>query len=121
VKAARQGKRIRIFVGEGDRLRGQPLYTVIVEELRRAGIAGATVFKGIEGYGAHATVHVARVFDLSTNLPVVIEAVDTEEALLAVLPAVRDMVSGGTITLESVEIIAPAGKNGEPSTREENS
>ena len=76
------GKLLRIFIGESDRRGSEPLYTAIVELARKEGLSGATVFKGIEGYGGHSVVHAARVFDLSTDLPISIEIVDTEEKVL---------------------------------------
>jgi len=69
---------VRIFLGESDRWKGQPLYVAIVEEMRKAGLAGATVFKGVLGFGAHSVVHAARIVDLSSDLPIVIELVDSE-------------------------------------------
>jgi len=105
VKTAGVAKLLRIFVGERDRGSGQPLYTAIVEKLRQAGLAGATVFKGIEGYGEHARVHAARVIDLASDLPILIEVVDTEERIRAFLPALDAMVEEGLVTLESVEFI----------------
>lgn len=100
------GKLLRIFVGESDRWGHQPLYTAVVEAARAAGLGGATVFKGIEGYGGHSVVHAARVFDLSSDLPVLIEIVDTEERVRAFLPRLDEMVKEGMVTLETVEIIA---------------
>ncbi|MEO6913684.1 MAG: DUF190 domain-containing protein [Candidatus Baltobacteraceae bacterium] len=99
------GKLLRIFIGESDRHGAQPLYTAIVDAARRSGLGGATVFKGIEGFGAHSVVHAARVFDLSTDLPVLIELVDTEEKIRAFIPQLDKMVTEGMITLESVEVI----------------
>ena len=99
------GKLLRIFVGESDRVGAQPLYTAIVERARAAGLSGATVFKGIEGFGGRSVVHAARVFDLSTDLPVLIEIVDTEEKIRAFIPALDEIVTDGLITLETVEVI----------------
>ena len=100
------GKLLRIFVGESDRHGSQPLYTAIVERARKGGLSGATVFKGIEGFGGHSVVHAARIFDLSADLPVLIEIVDSEEKIRAFLPTIDGMVSEGLVTLETVEIIA---------------
>lgn len=108
------GKLLRIFIGESDRHGSQPLYTAIVEAARAAHLSGATVFKGIEGFGAHSVVHAARVFDLSTDLPVLIEIVDTEEKVRAFIPALDEMVHDGLITLETVEVIRY--KSGSPRT-----
>ena len=105
MKAESTGKLLRIFIGESDRHGGQPLYTAIVERARRAGLSGATVFKGIEGFGGHSVVHAARIFDLSTDLPVLIEIVDTEEKIAAFIPALDEIVSEGLITMESVQVV----------------
>lgn len=106
MKIEGSGKLLRIFVGESDRWGYQPLYTAIVEAARKTGLGGATVFKGIEGYGGHSVVHAARVFDLSSDLPVLIEIVDTEERIRKFLPQLDEMVKEGMVTLETVEIIA---------------
>lgn len=99
------GKLLRIFVDEDDRYEGKPLYMAIVEALRAAGFTGATVLKGIEGYGAHKTVHAARTFDLSTNLPILIEVIEEEAKVLAFLPTLRAMIAEGLITLENLELM----------------
>lgn len=96
----------RIYIGESDRWEGRPLYAAIVEELRSAGIAGATVLRGIEGYGRAARVHTAQILRLSEDLPILIEVVDKEDRLRAILPRIDAMVDGGLITLEHVEVIA---------------
>ncbi len=105
MKSETTGKLLRIFIGESDRLGNQPLYTAIVERARKAGLGGATVFKGIEGFGGHSVVHAARVFDLSTDLPVLIEIVDSEEKIRAFIPELDRLVGEGLITLETVEVI----------------
>jgi PII-like signaling protein len=112
MKLEGSGKLLRIFIGESDRHGNQPLYTAIVERARAAGLAGATVFKGIEGFGGHSVVHAARVFDLSTDLPILIEIVDDEQKVRDFIPVLDGMVREGLITLESVEIIRY--KSGEP-------
>ena len=99
------GKLLRIFVDESDRYEGKPLYMAIVEALKAAGFTGATVLKGIEGYGIHKTVHAARTFDLSTNLPILIEVIEEEAKIAAFLPALRSMISEGLITLENLELM----------------
>lgn len=105
IKLSGSGKLLRIFVGESDRRGSQPLYTAIVEAARKRGLSGATVFKGIEGFGGHSVVHAARVFDLSTDLPILIEIVDTEEKIRDFIPLLDDLVHEGLVTLESVEVI----------------
>lgn len=99
-----QGKLLRIFVGEQDTHQGKPLYQWLVEEARSQGLAGATVLRGMEGYGAHSRLHTAKVLRLSIDLPVVIEIVDTEEKIEAFLPIVDDAIPEGLATVERVEM-----------------
>jgi PII-like signaling protein len=96
----------RIYIGEADRRDGHPLYDVIVRMLRERGVAGATVFRGIEGYGAHARLHTDRILRLSEDLPILIEVVDREEAIREILPELDALVGDGLITLERVEVVA---------------
>lgn len=96
----------RIYIGESDHHDGRPLYEAIVELLRERGVAGATVLRGIEGYGRAARLHTASVLRLSNDLPILIEVVDREDRLRAVLPQIDAMVPEGLITLEPVEVIA---------------
>lgn len=105
MKLSGTGKVLRIFIGESDRYGGQPLYTAIVEAARKAGLAGATVFKGIEGFGARSVVHAARIFDLSTDLPILIEIADTEEKIRAFAPQLDEMVTDGFITVMTIEVV----------------
>ena len=100
-----RGKLLRIFVDEDDRYEGKPLYMAIVDALKAAGFAGATVLKGIEGYGIRKTVHAARTFDMSTNMPILIEVIEEDSKIAAFMPALRAMVSEGLITLESLELM----------------
>ncbi len=102
--------RIRVYVGERDHYHGQPLYTAIVHAARKAGLAGATVFKGIEGYGSHSVVHAARVVDLSSDLPIMVELIDEGPKIEAFLPALTAMVDAGLVTLERIEVIYQASK-----------
>jgi len=97
---------VRIYIGESDRWERRPLYEAIVEKLRVSGVAGATVLRGIEGYGRAARLHTASVLRLSEDLPILIEVVDREDRLRSVLPEIDAMVDGGLITLEQVEVIA---------------
>jgi PII-like signaling protein len=101
-----EGKLLRIFIGESDRWHGKPLYEAIVERARKEGLAGATVIRGLEGFGAHSRLHTSRILRLSEDLPVVIEIVDSEEQIGRVLPALDEMVSEGMVTLETVRVIA---------------
>lgn len=106
MKVEGTGLLARIYIGESDTWHGQPLYDAIVQLLRERGLAGATVLRGIEGFGAKQHLHTTRILRLSEDLPVLIELVDIEERVRAVLPELDAMVSGGLITLEKVEVIA---------------
>ena len=101
-----QGKLLRIFIGESDTWHGTPLYQAIVQRVREEGLAGATVLRGIEGFGAHSRIHTARILRLSEDLPLVVEIVDVEERIARVMPLLDEMITEGLITLEDVEIIA---------------
>ena len=101
---------VRIFIGESDRWHGRPLYQAIVERVRREGLAGATVLRGIEGFGADSRLHTARLLRLSEDLPVVIEIVDSAEQIDRILPVLDEMVGEGMVTVERVEVIAYRGK-----------
>ena len=100
------GLLVRIYIGEADTWHGRQLYEAIVHLLRERGLAGATVLRGIEGFGAKAHIHTTRILRLSEDLPVLIEVVDQEERLRAILPELDAMVKDGLITLEKVEVIA---------------
>jgi len=106
VKIEGTGLLVRIYIGESDQWRGKPLYQAIVELLRERGLAGATAIRGIEGFGANAHLHTTRILRLSEDLPVLIEVVDQEDRLRAILPELDGMVEDGLITLERVEVIA---------------
>lgn len=96
---------MRIHIGERDRFEGQPLYEAIVHLLRSRQLAGATVLRGVMGFGASARVHTDRVLRLSLDLPLVIECVDTEERIREILPELDRMIGGGMITLERARVI----------------
>ena len=96
---------MRIFIAEGDRFEHRPLYEALVEMLRKEGFAGATVLRGICGFGAHSVYHSQKLLDLSADLPMIIEAVETEEKINIVMPRIDEMMSGGMITLEKVRVI----------------
>jgi PII-like signaling protein len=102
-----KGERVlmRIHIGERDRYRGKPLYAAIVELLRKKQYSGATVFRGIMGFGATSTVHTDRIEVLSMDLPVVVECVETSERIDAILPELDEMIGGGLITLERANVI----------------
>jgi len=96
---------MRIFIGESDRHQNKPLYEALVELFHARGIAGATVIKGAMGYGGQSEVHSDRYLRLSSDLPVVIEVVDHQEQIDAVLPLIEGMFQGGLITLEKARVI----------------
>lgn len=102
-----KGERVlmRIHIGETDKYHGKPLHEAIVELLRTRHFAGATVFRGIMGFGAHAKLHTDRVLRLSMDLPIVIECIDTEEKIESILPELDGMIGGGLITLERARVI----------------
>jgi PII-like signaling protein len=104
------GTLMRIHIGERDKHDGKPLYAAIVELLRARGLAGATVTRAIMGFGATARLHTDSVLRLSLDLPIVVECVDAEEKVQAVLPDIDAMMGGGLITLERVRVIAYRGE-----------
>jgi len=118
MKIEGEGKLLRVFIGESDKHGSKPLYQAIVEMLRKHGLAGATVLRGVEGFGAHSRIHTHRILQLSEDLPMVIECVDSAERIDSVLPALDEMVDDGLVTLERVEVItyrpgsAPGGGGG---------
>ena len=102
---------LRIFIGESDRHGHIPLYEALVELFRKEGFAGATVLRGVAGFGAHSMYHTDRLLRLSSDLPMVIEVVDNRERFDAVLPRVEEMMDGGLITLEKVTVWRYARKH----------
>lgn len=115
MKIPREGQLLRIFVGESDRWKGKPLFEAIVQEARRQGLAGATVFRGFEGFGARSRIHTSRILRLTEDLPILVEIVDSEDKIQAFLPVLDDMVKEGLVTIEKATVIfyrageAPAG------------
>ncbi len=100
----KDGKLLRIFIGESDKYKGQPLYEWIVLKARDRGMAGATVLRGLEGFGAHSRLHTAKILRLSSDLPIVIEIVDTENKIESFLPLIDDAIGEGLATVERVEV-----------------
>jgi PII-like signaling protein len=100
---------MRIFIGESDQWQHRPLYTALLELLRSKGLAGATVLKGVAGFGADSVIHTASLFRLSSDLPIVIEVVDTEDHLQAVLADIDRRMRGGLITMEKVRVVRYEG------------
>ncbi len=96
---------LRIFIGESDRWQHQPLYEAIVLKARELHLAGATVLRGPMGFGAASRIHTAKILRLSMDLPIVIEIVDTEEKVQAILPSLDEMMGGGLVTLEKIKVI----------------
>ena len=100
----KDGKLLRIFIGEDDRHDKMPLYEWIVRKAREEELAGATVLRGLEGYGAHSRLHTAKILRLSSDLPIVVEIVDTAEKIEAFLPLIDAAISEGLATIEKVEV-----------------
>ena len=98
-------KLLRIFIGENDRWKNQPLYEAIVLKAREMHLAGATVLRGPMGYGKSSRLHTAKILRLSVDLPLVIEIVDTVDKINSFLPVLDGMMQGGLVTLESIEVI----------------
>src|SRR5256712_8739278 len=101
---------LRIFIGESDRWKHQPLYEAIVLKAREAHLAGATVLRGPMGFGKSSRLHTAKILRLSSDLPLVIEIVDSEEKVNAFLPVLDEMMQGGLLTMEKVKVIEYRGK-----------
>ncbi len=105
-----EGQLLRIFIGETDKHGGLPLYEWIVREARKDGLAGATVFRGIAGFGAKSRIHTANILRLSLDLPIVVEIVDKPERIEAFLPVLDKVVTEGLITVEKAHIKLYRGK-----------
>jgi uncharacterized protein len=99
-----EGRLLRIFLGESDRHEGRPLYEWLVLKAREAGLAGATVIRGIEGFGAHSRLHTAKILRLSEDLPIVVEIVDLAEKIEGFLPTVDQAIVEGLATVEKVDV-----------------
>ena len=100
-----EGQLIRIFIGESDRWKGRPLYEAIILKAREMGIAGATMLRGLMGYGANSRIHTAKILRLSEDLPIIVEIVDSPAKISALLPVIEEMVGDGLITLENVRVV----------------
>jgi len=105
MKIPEEGQLLRILLGESDKHGHIPLYEAIVLKARESGLAGATVLRGVMGYGRHSVVHSAKILRLSEDMPMVIEIVDSLEKIEAFLPALDTMVTEGLVTLEPVRVI----------------
>ncbi len=102
---------MRIFIGESDKYHGKPLYEALLEKFRQKGLAGATVLRGVAGFGASSKMHTDKILRLSLDLPLILEVVETEEAIQSILPDLDEMIGGGLITLERARVVMyrPAG------------
>ena len=109
MEAQSDAKLLRIFIGESDKIRHAPLYEAIVIEAKKAGLAGATAWRGLMGFGPTSRIRTAKILDLSVDLPIVVEITDDESKIAAVLPGLDRLLaaanSGGLITLEKVQIL----------------
>jgi uncharacterized protein len=105
---------LRIFIGEGDELKGAPLYRKIVEKAREQKLAGATVLRGPLGFGKSSHLHTAKILRLSMDLPMVIEIVDSEDKIRGFLPHLDEMIQGGLVTIEKVQALMYRGPTPEP-------
>jgi PII-like signaling protein len=105
MKIPEDGCLLRIFIGESDRWHGQPAHEAIVREAKETGLAGATVLRGVIGFGAHSRLHTYKILRLSEDLPIVIEIVDAQDKIDAFLPRIDEIVQEGMITMEPVRVI----------------
>lgn len=105
MRAESEGVLLRIFIGDSDRAEGHPLYQILIERARAMGLAGATVLHGPMGFGRHSRVHTSKLVELSTDLPIVIELVDSEATIERFLGQVDQLVTEGLVTLEKVRIV----------------
>jgi len=105
MKIPAEGKLLRIFIGEQDRWEGRPLHEAIIETAREMGLAGTTALKGFSGFGCKSHLHTAKLLRLSDDLPIVVEIVDSEEKIGALLPKLDVMVREGLVTLEKVQVV----------------
>jgi PII-like signaling protein len=114
MKLEGQAVRLTIFIGEDDHWHHKPLYTEIVHRAHRAGLAGATVLRGIEGYGASSRIHTSRILSLSDDLPLAVIIVDAENKIRAFLPQLDELVAEGLVIIDPVEVIRYIGRPGGP-------
>ncbi|MDK1342851.1 DUF190 domain-containing protein [Streptomyces sp. 378] len=108
--------RLTVFIGESDTWHHKPLYSEIVHRAHTAGLAGASVFRGIEGFGASSLIHTSRLLSLSEDLPIAVVIVDAEPRVRAFLPQLDELVTEGLVTLDDCEIIRYSGRDDTPGT-----
>lgn len=105
MKIPEEGYLLRVFVGESDRYGARPLYEALVLKAREQGLAGATVVRGLMGFGKHSILHTAKILRLSEDLPMVVEIVDSLEKIEQFLPTLDEMIKDGLVTLENIRVI----------------
>ena len=96
---------MRIFIGESDRYKHRPLHEALANLFRTNGFAGVTVLRGVAGFGAHSVYHTDKLLELSSDLPIILEVVETRERIDALMPEIDAMMNGGMVTLETVEVV----------------
>jgi uncharacterized protein len=106
-------RRLTIYIGESDSVHHRPVYTEIVKRAHQAGLAGASVFRGIEGFGASSHIHTTRLLSLSEDLPVAIVIVDAAERIDAFLPELDELVAEGLVVIEDIEVVRYVGRGGD--------
>ena len=104
-KIASSAKRLRIYIGESDRWNGKSLFEAIVLKAKELDLGGATVFRGVMGYGANSRIHTAKIVELSSDLPIMIEIIDSEEYIAKIMPFLDEMVKEGMVTLDDIEVV----------------
>jgi PII-like signaling protein len=109
-KIASRAKRLRIYIGEGDRWKRHSLFHAIVAKAKELDLAGATVARGLMGYGAEKRIHTASIVDLSSDLPIIVEIIDSEEYIAKLLPYLDEVLEKGLVTLDDVEVIKYGNK-----------
>ncbi len=107
----REGKLLRIFIGESDKYDGKPLYEWLVLKAKELGLAGATVIRGLMGFGANSRIHTQKILRLSQDLPIIVEIVDTQDKIQDFIAVIENVVTEGLVTLEKAEVHIYKGKN----------
>lgn len=109
-KITGRAKRLRIYIGEADRWKGRPLYHALLEKAKALDLAGATVTRGLAGYGANSRIKTANILDLSSDLPILVEIIDSEEYIDKLLPYLDEMVQEGLVTIDDIVIMKYGNK-----------